>query len=182
MTATETLWRDHHDRLAAFIRGRVLDQATADDILQDVFLRVHTALPSVKEGTKLQSWLYQIARNAVIDHYRSSKPHEPLPEWLAQPASAPSQAARRELTACLRPMMDQLLPPYKEAVTLADLENRPQQEIAQMQGLSLSGAKSRIQRGRAMVKELLAQCCQLEFDHRGTLVDYEAGDRPCSRC
>jgi RNA polymerase sigma-70 factor, ECF subfamily len=160
----------------------VVDRATADDILQDVFLKVHTASPSVKDGTKLQNWLYKVVRNAVIDHYRSRKPQELLPEWLDQPTSAPVEAARRELTACLRPMMDQLPPPYKEAVTLADLENRPQQEIAQTQGLSLSGAKSRIQRGRAMVKELLAQCCHLEFDHRGILVDYEVGDRPCGRC
>ena len=182
MAATETLWRDHHDRLAAFIRSRVVDRATADDILQEVFLKVHTASPSVTDGTKLRSWLYRVARNAVVDHYRSSKPQEPLPESLAQPTSARGEAARRELTACLRPMMDRLPLPYKEAVTLADLEDRPQQEIAQTQGLSLSGAKSRIQRGRVMVKELLAQCCQLEFDHRGILVDYEPGNHPCGPC
>lgn len=182
MITTETIWKEYHDRLYAFIRRRVSDRFAADDILQDVLLKVHTALPSLKEGTKLQGWLYQIARNAVIDHYRSRRPQEPLPDWLAQPASEPAEAARRELTACLRPMIDQLPAPYRDALTLADLENRPQHEVAKTQGLSLSGAKSRVQRGRAMVKGLLAQCCQLEFDHRGTLVDYDPGDRPCGSC
>jgi RNA polymerase sigma-70 factor (ECF subfamily) len=182
MTTTETIWKDYYDRLSAFIRSRVADRATADDILQDVFLKVHTALPSRKEGSKLQGWLYQVARNAVIDHYRSRRPQEPLPEWLAQPTSEPSEAARRELAACLRPMMDQLPAPYREALTLSDLENRSQREVWKTQGLSLSGAKSRVQRGRAMVKDLLRQCCQLEFDHRGALADYEPEDRPCGSC
>ena len=182
MMTTETIWNDYHEQLYAFIRSRVADVSAAEDILQDVFLRVHAALHSLRERTKLQSWLYQVARNAVIDHYRSRKPQESSPAWLTQPTSEPAAAARRELSVCLTPMMEKLPPSYKEALTLADMGNRPQHEIAHAQGLSLSGAKSRIQRGRAMLKGLLAQCCQLEFDHRGALVDYDPGDRPCDWC
>lgn len=182
MATTETIWKEYHDRLSAFIRKRVDDPSAAADVLQDVFLKVHTALPSLKEATKLQNWLYQVARNAVIDYYRSRRPYDPLPEWLTQAASEPAEAARQEIGACLQPMIDQLPAQYREALTLSDLENRIQREVSKTQGLSLSGAKSRVQRGRAMVKDLLMQCCQLEFDHRGKLIDYEPGDRACGSC
>ena len=183
MISTETLWRKYHDRLAAFLRRRVADRATADDLLQDVFLKTHTAVPSLKDGIKLESWLYQVTRNMVIDHYRARRrPRHALPDGLNHPVAPRAEAARRELAVCLRPMVAQLPQPYRDALTLADLERRSQAAVAHAQGLSLSGAKSRIQRARAMLKDRLARCCRLEFDHRGTVVDYEPGNRPCAAC
>jgi RNA polymerase sigma-70 factor, ECF subfamily len=70
--------------------------------------------------------------------------------------------------------MIQLLPEnYREAVILSELKGLTQKEVARLQGTSLSGAKSRVQRGRSLLKNMLAECCRLEFDHRGRLCDYE---------
>ena len=74
MQPTETLWRAYSDQLLSFIRSRVKDPVIAEDILQDVFLKMHERLHTLKDDQKLQSWMYRIARNAIIDHYRSKKP------------------------------------------------------------------------------------------------------------
>ncbi len=82
MNTSEKVWQEYHSRLRAFIKSRVSDDAAADDILQNVFLKMHTGLASLKDATKLQSWLFQIARNAVIDYFRLQKPTVELPEQL----------------------------------------------------------------------------------------------------
>ncbi len=184
----ERVWRDYHAKLGTFIKNRIPDEMGADDVLQDIFLKVHTRLASLKDQTKLQSWLYQIARNAVIDYYRRQTPSEALPETVVQPTVDPSEKALMELSECLLPMIEQLPPHYRETIILSEIEGKALKEVAHSQGISLSGAKSRVQRGRTMLKDMLAGCCRLEFDHGGRLSGYESrresrhlGD-VCVRC
>ena len=182
MTTSEEVWQEYHSRLRAFIKSRISDDMAADDILQNVFLKMHAGLASLKDATKLQSWLYQIARNAIIDHYRSQKPTVEIPEWLTHPEADPGEQVTQALSDCLRPMI-QLLPDiYREAVTLSELKGLKQKEVAQALGTSLSGAKSRVQRGRGLLKEMLADCCRLEFDHKGRLCDFERKGKGCEAC
>lgn len=177
----EEIWREYHIALRAFIRRRVADEATSDDILQEVFLKVHDGLASLKDETKLKGWLYRTTRNAILDHFRARKPVMEIPEWLAQPEAEPSETARQELARCLRPMIRQLPEKYREAIELSELQGLAQREVAELQSISLSGAKSRIQRGRALLKEMLAECCRLEFDHQGRLSDYQRRKK-CDSC
>lgn len=182
MDISEKLWQEYHAKLRAFVRRRVSDDATSDDILQDVFLKMHSGLASLKDETNLKSWLYQIARNAITDYFRSQKPTVDIPEWLSQPETDPSERVTQELSECLRPMIQLLPKNYQEAVTLSELKGLRQKEVAQVQGISASGAKSRVQRGRALLKEMLAECCRLEFDHRGRISGYERKDGNCDDC
>lgn len=182
MQVSEKIWQEYHQKLRAFIRSRVADEATTDDILQNVFLKMHFGLPALKDRTKLKSWLYQMARNAIIDYFRARKATADLPEWLSQPDPDPSEKATQELAECLRPMIELLPEDYREAVTLSELEGVRQREVARLQGISLSGAKSRVQRGRAQLKAMLAECCRLEFDHGGRLSGYERKDGKCDDC
>ncbi|PLX49226.1 MAG: RNA polymerase sigma factor SigZ [Desulfobulbaceae bacterium] len=182
MKISEKLWQEYHVKLRAFVQSRVPDDATSDDILQDVFLKMHSGLASLQDETKLKSWLYQIARNTIIDYFRSQKPTADIPEWLSQPGPDPSEKVTQELSECLRPMIQLLPDTYQEAVTLSELEGLRQKEVAQLQGISLSGAKSRILRGRAQLKEMLAECCRLEFDHSGRISAYERKDGNCGDC
>lgn len=182
MNTSEKVWQEYHSRLRAFIKSRMSDDAAADDILQNVFLKMHTGVASLKDATKLQSWLYQIARNAIIDYYRLQNPTTDIPEWFTHPKPDSGEKVAQELADCLQPMI-QLLPDiYREAVILSELKGLKQKEVARMQGTSLSGAKSRVQRGRALLKEMLADCCRLEFDHKGRLCDYEQKGKPCDAC
>lgn len=183
MKTSEKIWQEYHSRLRAFIKNRIADGAVAEDTLQNVFLKMHAGLPSLKDGTKLQSWLYQIARNAIIDVYRSEKASTDIPESLAHAESNPAEKVVQELSDCLQPMIQRLPEIYREAIILSELKGLTQREVAEVQGTSLSGAKSRVQRGRALLKEMIADCCRLEFDHKGRLCDYERkGKASCDVC
>jgi RNA polymerase sigma-70 factor (ECF subfamily) len=182
MIISEKLWQEYHAKLRAFVRSKVSDDATSDDILQNVFLKMHSGLASLKDETKLKSWLYQIARNAIIDYFRSQNPTVDIPEWFSQPEIDSGEKTIQELSECLQPMIQQLPDNYREAVILSELKGLTQKEVAQVQGTSLSGAKSRVQRGRALLKNMLEECCRLEFDHSGRLCNYERKGGSCEKC
>jgi RNA polymerase sigma-70 factor (ECF subfamily) len=116
-----------------------------------VFLKTYTPLCSLKDEATLESWLYQITRNAVIDHYRTQKPSEELPEWISQPETNLNDQAKQDLETYLMPMINQLPAHYREALILCEIYQKPQKEVAKEQGISLSGAKSRVQRGRKLL-------------------------------
>jgi RNA polymerase sigma-70 factor, ECF subfamily len=189
--ATQDIWAEFGHRLRGFIGRRVESDADADDILQEVFLRIHRHAGSVQRQERLTAWLFQVTRNAITDYYRAAGRRE-------VPAGAPSDldgagadatssgdasdaelAAHRELATCLRPMIERLPPLYREAVTLIDLEGLPQKEAAARAGLLLSGMKSRVQRGRQALGELMQDCCSIELDAGGHVTDYQARGSGC---
>jgi RNA polymerase sigma-70 factor, ECF subfamily len=181
MKTTEDIWLEYHNRLHAFIKGRVTDHQ-AEDILQDVFLKIHTRIDTLRDGAKLESWLYQITRNAVIDHYRSKKETVGLPDWIEQVPSDTDGTIRRELSLCLAPMIEQLPDKYRVAIQLSEIEGKTQKEVAELEEISLSGAKSRVQRGRAQLKSMLLDCCQIEVNHNNQLVLWEEKEQECKTC
>jgi len=182
INVTEEVWKEYHTKLLAFVAKRVDDSSVAEDILQDVFVKIHSRMDSLQEAEKLESWLYQITRNAVIDHYRIRKPSVDVPEWISQPEVDSSVQARKELEECLRPMIEQLPAKYRDALVLSELEGKTQLEVSKEQEISLSGAKSRVQRGRSLLKGMMFECCQFEFDHKGEVVDYHTKNTDCDAC
>lgn len=182
MNVTETVWKQYHSKLLAFIVKRVDDHHVAEDILQDVFVKIHTQLDSLKDGTKMESWLYQITRHAIIDYYRTKKTFEELPDWISQQQTELSAATRQDIETCLRPMIEQLPTIYRDALILSELQGKTQQEVAIHQNISLSAAKSRIQRGRILLKGMLYECCQFEFDHKGKVIDYNIKNKDYTSC
>jgi len=171
MTPTlESIWHEFAVKLGQFIRSRVADPATAEDILQDVFVKIQARLDTVEDPAKLQGWLYLIARNAIIDHYRTRKATIEVPETLpAEPAE--NDVEMDGLKAAFRRMIYSLPEPYRDALVLTEFEGLTQKELAKRLGISLSGAKSRVQRGREQLKEMLHECCTFEFDRRGQMID-----------
>jgi RNA polymerase sigma-70 factor (ECF subfamily) len=182
--ATESIWAEFAAKLGRFIRARVADPATAEDILQDVFVKIQSRLDHLRAPAKLQSWLYLIARNAIIDHYRKTRATSELPEsLLTEPPEDSSEAC--ELKDALRQMIDGLPDVYRDAIVLTEFEGLTQKELADRLGISLSGAKSRVQRAREQLKQLLLDCCHFEFDRRGGIMDCtpraKDGCRECSK-
>lgn len=183
MTPTlETIWNEFAERLGAFIRARVNDPATADDIRQDVFVKIQKRLGNLRDFGKLESWIYHIARNAIIDHYRARRETTDVPESLpAEPAGDDAEVAG--LKASFRRMIDDLPEPYRQAIVLTELEGVPQTELARRLGISVSGAKSRVQRGREQLKRKLNECCTFEFDRRGRVIGCEPHrNSDCAEC
>lgn len=176
----EELWNDYSSRLLAFIRGRVDDETEADDILQEVFLRVHTGLCCREAVGNLESWIYRVTRNLVIDHYRRRRPVGELSQTIPSTESLPlEEDPRTRLAFSLRGTVDELPAPYREALVATEYEGLSQQQYADRAGISLSGAKSRVQRAREKLRQLLLDCCHFELDRLGRIVDYH---ERCCRC
>jgi RNA polymerase sigma-70 factor (ECF subfamily) len=178
----DAIWTAFAEPLRRFIRRRVGDDADVDDLLQVVFGKIHAGLGGLADAERLPAWIFQIARRALIDHFRSraSAPEfVGLTEGLADGSEPPG--ALNELAECVRPMIDRLPEPYRQALALTELEGRTQRELADALGLSLSGAKSRVQRGREQLKTLLLACCHVEVNRHGGVVDYEPREG-CSGC
>ena len=181
MKTSDKIWHEYHTKLAAFIQSRVTEEAV-DDLLQDVFMRIHSRLDSLNDDAKLESWLYQITRNAITDYYRSQRKTEALPEWIELPQPEEAETIRKELSSCLEPMIQKLPDKYRDAIQLSELENKTPQEVAKEEGISLSGAKSRVQRGRAVLKDILEDCCQFELNQQNQILSYEKKERNGKYC
>lgn len=179
---TESIWNDYHNRLHSFILSRVKNKAIADDILQDVFVKIHHKIDSLKENDKIVSWIYQIAKNSIIDHYRKQMKTSEIPESLMMPEMPISEKTKNEILECLLPIVEKLPDRYRKAVVLSEIEGLSQKAAADILKLSLSGAKSRIQRGRVMIKNMLLACCRFEFSHQGVPIDYTCKDSRCNKC
>lgn len=181
-----SLWQSHEAALRRYL-GRQVQGADVDDLMQDIFLKMQRSLCSVKKTDSMKSWLYTLATNALMDHFRRQRPHEEISDELAEalPAVDSSLSASAELAACLRPFIDDLPDTYRLAVQLSELESLPQQVVSERLGLSLSGAKSRIQRGREKLQQLMLACCNVEMGRRG-IVGFEqvVAQSPCGprRC
>lgn len=178
---TEQVWEAFHTPLQQFIRRRVSSEATAEDVLQDVFLKIHQHMDTLKDVKKLESWIYQITRNAIIDAYRSGRPTTPLEaqEVLDLPVELPDDDVVSELLPCVRAMVRGLPAPDRQALVLTEYQGLTQKELAERLGLSFSGAKSRVQRAREKLKQQLLECCHFELDRRSHIIDYQPR---CHRC
>jgi RNA polymerase sigma-70 factor (ECF subfamily) len=177
-----TVMQAHRDELYRFVLKRVGNAADAEDIVQEVWLKAYARQASLRHASKLRPWLYQITRNAIVDHYRAQKPSVTFSaELLPQRAQAEEHRAQGELARCLVPLLDQLPATYRQALQLTEFEGVTQREVATRLGLSLSGAKSRVQRARQMLREVLMTCCRVELDRRGGVVNYEL-NKGCDRC
>lgn len=180
---SEPPWEELHGNLRAFISRRVRNQSDVDDLVQRVLLQIVKGLGSLRDAERLHAWVYRTARNIIVDYYRSSTARREVAsggvEDLADgpdsqaPSEEDDRAALQELAACMTPMIRQLPPAYREAIMLADLEGVNQADAADRVGISVSGMKSRIQRGRKQLKAVLEECCRVHLDRRGTIVAYD---------
>lgn len=176
---TERVWRDFGDQLKRFIGARVRDPATTDDLLQETLLKVHRSIGSLRDEERVAPWVFRIARNVVVDHLRRERPTAELPGDLREPPSEDEPNHNEEVAGWLRPMISQLPAEYREALELAELSGVTQRELAHRLGLSVSGAKSRVQRGRSKLKKALGDCCALELDRRGNVIERRARSGCC---
>jgi RNA polymerase sigma-70 factor (ECF subfamily) len=166
------IWQSLNTPLERFIRSRVPDEQTAHDLLQDVYLKIHRNIDTLHDDDRMQAWVYQIARNTIHDFYRSEKSTLEITEMLPAPDEESEDEITARLAQSVRRMLDLLSDDYREALLLVDYEGLSQKELAERLGISLSGAKSRVQRGRKMLRELLLLCCHFEFDRLGKVIDY----------
>lgn len=154
-----------------FIARRV-EPGALDDLLQEVFLKVHESAGELRDLDRLAPWLFRIARNVVIDHLRKRRirTHASLEDADEPAAPEPESNFNQEMAAWFRPMMDLLPEEYRVALELTEIEGLTQRELAERCGLSLSGAKSRVQRAKQLLEGVVRACCDFEVDVHGNFV------------
>lgn len=167
-TKTEHIWQDMSDQLFNFILKRVNSKDMAEDILQDVFLKIHLKIKSLSDSDKLVSWVYQITRNAIIDFYRKKKVQtDQIPDL---PELIDSENLNTEFQGCLKSHINQLDEKDRALIEKTSFENVSQKELAIQLGLSYSTTKSRVQRARKKLNTLFVQCCHIETDQYGNII------------
>jgi RNA polymerase sigma-70 factor (ECF subfamily) len=181
---TQQIWEEFGGHLRGFIRSRVRNDFDADDILQDVFRKIHDNVNQVEDDTRRQAWLFRIARNAIVDYYRSKSrtPSVSIEETGIHLVAheEDNDNLNQTVASWLKDMIADLPEKYREAIVLTEIEGLTQKELAERLGISISGAKSRVQRGRALLKEMLLDCCHLEFDRLGNVIDYSRNESCCA--
>jgi RNA polymerase sigma-70 factor (ECF subfamily) len=176
---TEAIWNEFHKELMGFIVKRVKNRDTAADILQDVFVKVHLKHDTLEDNDKLINWLYQITRNTILDHFRKIKYFDELNEDLIELNE--TTLYNQEFTKCLLPMIKRLPQKYSDAILKTELGNMNQKEFAQKSNLSYSAAKSRVQRGRQKLSVMFKECCKIQTDRYGNILDYHLNEN-CTLC
>ena len=177
---TELIWDTFSVRLLDFIKKHVGEVEAARDILQDVFEKIHLKKDTVKDNTKLVSWLFQLTRNSIVDHYRNKRNNrEELRETISEKRD--DVAMFEELECCINPFLNQLSPEERDLIKRIDQEGNSQKELAAALGIPYASLKSKVQRARVKLKALFVQCCALELSSSGGIVEM-SGDRGCKNC
>lgn len=162
-----TIWHQNQSKLKGFIFKHTKDKALAEDIAQDVFLKVYSKIDQLKDTEKLKSWIFQITRNSIADHFRNQS--KPLKiddlDWETE-----TKTLNECVLNCVMEILETLPPKYREALELSELENVSQLDLARQLNISYSGVKSRVQRARQMLKEKMQQEYLIEMDKYGNVV------------
>ena len=177
----EDLWRQFEASLRAFVRRRIADPYRVDDVVSEVFLRIQKSLHTLEDDERIAAWVFTIARNAVTDDYRRvGRRREDLVAEPVEEISAiddDESGALSELASCIRPLLQYLPEHHRRAVDLVDLQGLAQTAAAAQEGISISGMKSRVQRGRRELRALIDECCAFTLDVRGLPLEYTPAER-----
>jgi len=179
-TLQDNHWKSLRDRIRVYFVRRVSSRERAEDLLQETLLRIVKQTKPIGTIGNIEAWAIRIARNVLVDDLRRRKEVPADVSNVAEIESESSENLNSEVGQWLIGYLEELPNDLAEAVRLADLEGVSQKEAAEKIGISYSGFKSRVQRGRAMIKDLIQKCCRLELDTRGNVVDYTSRD--CEKC
>ena len=171
-------WQELETKLRPFVARRVKSATDADDVIQDVFLRMQRGLAGLRDDERFGPWAYQVARSAIADHHRSAARYvladEGTTESLADESTSDEPGIfERDLSSFVSAFVALLPELYREALVLTELQEMPHKSAADKLGTSLPAMKSRVARGRQMLREAIEQCCHVALDVRGKVLACE---------
>lgn len=178
----EILWNKIYSKLVGYISKNVNSTEDVNDIIQNTFIKVKNNIDTLKNPLKADKWIFQIARNTMNDYFRAQKKNLEYQNNYTESYYEPDAFENEEINVKIKTqeiseyadfIIEGLPEKYKQAVLMADIEGLSMKEVAENLKLSVSGAKSRVQRGRKLIKELILKCCEIQTDVYGNIVDYE---------
>lgn len=175
------IWTDFHKELKSYIAKVVKNQADADDILQEVFIKIIRNSEKVKLAKNLRQYIYGMIRNAIGDYFRNKQRLNSdleIPDALIGEDEQFLNATIADY--CVKPFINQLPEKYKEALLLTEFQDISQKDLAEKLNISYSGAKSRVQRGKEKLKDIILNCCAYQSDVYGNLIEVEGKNCNCT--
>lgn len=170
--AINQIWKEYHKQLLDFIRKRIKNPSEAEDILQEVFMKILSKIETLKESDKLKSWMYQITRNAIIDHYRAQQKSNKPEIFDSEDENPDENTSMNAAEGWIGLYIDALPENYRQAVVLSELKGMHISEVAKTMDISYTNARARIHRGRQTLKKNLTDCCTFHVDAYGKILDY----------
>ncbi len=177
----EQIWSEYRGRLRAFLNSKISNPADVDDLLQEILIKTHNNLHTVKDESSVKAWLFQIANRTVIDFYRSTGRYAELSReelWYEDS----ELDVKGELSQCIEPFIRALPKDVAELLVSVDLQGKSQKAYAEELGISYTTLKSRIQKGRKDLRILFDGCCHFDLDKSGNLINFEPKSRRCKNC
>lgn len=180
-TEVTNIWTDFHKELKTFILNKTRNSADTDDILQEVFIKIIRNIDKVNHAENLRHYLYGIVRNAINDYFRSRKQIVDNSEIEEKITEEETQTLNTTIAeCCIKPFINKLPGNYRDALLITEFQDISQKDLAEKLNISYSGAKSRVQRGKEKLKELILNCCAYQSDKYGNLIDTEDKNCGCS--
>ncbi|MGJ8745126.1 sigma-70 family RNA polymerase sigma factor [Polaribacter sp.] len=176
---TKEVWTSYSEDLKRFIISKVKNVTIADDILQNTFIKIHTKLHTLKDVTKLKSWCFTVARNSILDYWKSTNQTFEIANFEAETTLEENIHTEQD---CLRGILKSLPKKYRDPLFLADIKGLKQQEVATQLHQSLPTTKSQIQRARKLIAQGFMDCCGFVINNEGHLVGEIQEKADCKVC
>lgn len=158
---THSVWNEFSGQIRGYLLGKVKHRDDADDLLQEIFIKIHNNIGTLQDENKLAPWIHQIVRNTLTDYYRKRRLETTEfneENSAVNEAEVPDDIYTQCVNGCLKVFIDRLPDKYREPLVLSDIDELKQKDIANQMNLSYSGLKSRVQRGREMIKDMFVEC------------------------
>ncbi|WP_439130289.1 sigma-70 family RNA polymerase sigma factor [Polaribacter sp.] len=176
---TKQVWTSYSEDLKRFIISKVKNNAIADDILQDTFIKIHTKLHTLKDTKKLKPWCFTIARNSILNYWKNTKQNFEIANFEEKTSWVEDYHTEQD---CLQGILKKLPKKYSTPLFLSDIKGLKQQEIANQLNQSLSTTKSQIQRARKLIAKGFMDCCGFKMNEDGFLVGEIKAKEDCKVC
>lgn len=179
---TQTVWQRFSAQLLVFIRKNVANREAAEDLLQEIFTKIHKRQSTLTMQGEALAWLFQIARNAAVDYYRRrGVARFEVAKDLEDTEGIEGSLTASGLVGCLKPFIDQLGETDKSIIMANELQSVKLKQVAERLEMPYSTVKSRAQRARVKLRKLFLDCCNFDFDSRGGVIDYSPDNSGCDR-
>ncbi|MDC5811940.1 RNA polymerase sigma factor SigZ [Vibrio europaeus] len=180
----EQVWAEYQQALKSFLHSKVGNPDDVEDLQQEILLKTYQNLATIADASSVKAWLFQLANRTIIDFYRKRARQQRDGELQADDLWFEEQEASLEqgMAECIKPFVHALPAEQSQLLEAVELNGESQKQIAEKVGVSYSTLKSRVQKGRVELRKLFEECCTLQLDKHGNLVDCEAKSKQCGRC
>jgi RNA polymerase sigma-70 factor, ECF subfamily len=182
---TTVIWQQFHQSLHRYLVKNVKNRADADDLLQEIFIKIHLHLPTVVRSESISFWVWKLTRNTLLDYWKKKKlPYNTLEitDKIELSDIEEDETLNGLFSEFVGNFIDLLPEKSREALRLAELEHLSQKDLSQKWGISYSGAKSRVQRARLELENVFRECCEFETDNRGNIISMQPVNKSKCAC